>query len=49
VHAQSRPTKYRTSRHAAVEHFAGGSITYVLALHRLGDTWEVTNKSELDT
>jgi hypothetical protein len=49
VHSNSSPTRYRRSSGSPLEHFSGGSITYVLALKRSENSWVVTNKSELDT
>lgn len=48
VHSVSRPTKYRRAAGSPIEHFSGGSITYVLSLKRDNQGWIVTNKSELD-
>jgi hypothetical protein len=49
VHSNSSPTRYRRSSGSPLEHFSGGSITYVLALKKTDGSWVVTNKSELDT
>jgi hypothetical protein len=49
VRVISRPTTYRKSAHAAIQHLAGGSATHQITLRQVDGEWQVVGKAQLST